>query len=58
MLARLERLEDAALVTEYRSWLERSPKMTAGLIYAAKRREQEEQQAIIAYLRQSGTEAE
>lgn len=51
MLARLRRLDGAALVAEFQWWRGRYPGMTAGMIRAAKSREQAERRALLAYLR-------
>jgi hypothetical protein len=50
MLASLERMGDAALVAEYRTWAEREPQLTAGMVHAARLRERAEVRALLRYL--------
>jgi len=41
---------DAALVPEYRTWLEREPQLTADMVHAARLRERAEVRALLRYL--------
>jgi hypothetical protein len=50
MLASLKRMGDAALVPEYRTWLEREPQLTADMVHAARLRERAEVRALLRYL--------
>jgi hypothetical protein len=50
MLASLERMGDAALVVEYRAWLEREPQLTAHIVHEARLRERAEVRALLRYL--------
>jgi hypothetical protein len=47
---RLSRLEDAELVVEYRQWVKYNPKLTAGMVYAARNLEATEVRAVLRYL--------
>jgi hypothetical protein len=57
-IAAWRRLDGAALVTEYLCWARQQPRLTDGLIYAAKLREEVERRALCAYLSRIGAEAE
>ena len=46
----LRRAGDAALLTEYRDWRRREPKLTAGLVWAARRREQVDRRALERFI--------
>ena len=45
------RLNDAELVAEYLWWAQHQPRLTGGLVYAARLREMAEERALRAYLR-------
>ena len=54
LLASLRRKDGAALVAEYRWWLECYPGITAGLVRSAKQRERAARRAVLEYLRNTG----
>jgi hypothetical protein len=53
LLVSLRRKDGAALIDEYRAWLEEHPGLTAALVASAWRREQAQRQAVVEYLRQT-----
>ena len=50
MLRSLQRIDSAALVAEYRWWLEHHPGLTAAMVASAKRLERAQRHALLAYL--------
>jgi hypothetical protein len=56
LLARLKRIDGAALVTEYHWWLDRYPGLTAAMVASAKRLERSQRRALLAYLHEAGSE--
>ncbi len=56
LLSRLQRLDGAALVAEYRWWLEHHPGLTAGMVASAKRLERAQRRALLAYLHETDSE--
>jgi hypothetical protein len=53
MLQRFRKVDGAALVAEYAWWREHYPGLAAGMVRAAKAREQAERFAVMEYLRRS-----
>ena len=53
LLSRLRRIDGPELVTEFRSWMESHPGLTAGMVRAERAREQAEWRALSTYLRQT-----
>ena len=50
VLHSLQRIDSAALVAEYRWWLEHHPGLTAAMVASAKRLERAQRRALLAYL--------
>jgi hypothetical protein len=51
LLSKLRRIDGRELVTEFQSWMESHPGLTAGMIRAERAREQAEWRALSTYLR-------
>jgi hypothetical protein len=56
MLRSLQRINGAALVTEYHFWLEHHPGLTAAMVASAKRLERAQRRALLAYLNETDSE--